>query len=152
MKPFLRVNAVSLLYAIVFSIPVLLQLNAYRLNRLAGWSFEFIHMLTNVVIITQLIAGSIFFFVLTRKWLGKSKMNYLTAILWLPYFLFLTRGFGALFPFVHGGDQPAPVTGLLMLGGMLLYPLYILAINAASSLSGQGWPRQEPNEDASTSS
>lgn len=37
--------------------------------------------------------------------------------------------FASLFPITYGGDHPNPVTGLVAIGGLIIYPFYILILN-----------------------
>ncbi len=37
--------------------------------------------------------------------------------------------FESLFPITYGGDDHNPVTGLITLGGLIIYPFYILMVN-----------------------
>lgn len=47
----------------------------------------------------------------------------------LLFFVLLIYIFASLFPITNGGDEPNPVTGLIAIGGLSVYPFYILILN-----------------------
>ena len=47
----------------------------------------------------------------------------------LLFFVLLIYIFASLFPITNGGDEPNPVTGLIAIGGLIVYPFYILILN-----------------------
>lgn len=72
------------------------------------------------------------FYLFTRKYLSTGKLRYLLTVLWIPYFAIFTYIFSSLFPIRNPGDDPAPVLGLIIIGIFLIYPFYIVLINAIS--------------------
>ena len=129
MKYFLKLNVVSILYAFIVLIPIQLMGNVYRISRLTTWEIDTLNMLIAAIIILDVIGGTILLLLLTRKWLGDRKANFWTVILWIPYFVLFTYLIASLFPITYGGDAPNPVTGLVALGGLIVYPVYILILN-----------------------
>lgn len=129
MKYFLKLNIVSILYAFIVLIPIQLMGNVYRISRLTTWEIDTVNMLIAAIIIVDVIGGTILLLLLTRKWLGDRKANFWTVILWIPYFVLFTYLIASLFPITYGGDAPNPVTGLVALGGLIVYPVYILILN-----------------------
>ncbi|MCM3611786.1 hypothetical protein M4S82_11020 [Planococcus sp. MERTA32b] len=129
MNYFLKLNAVSILYALMAAIPLEMMLNVYRITRLTGWKIGTVNILTAIILFAILIAGTLLLFRLTENWLGIRKPNYFTALLWFPYFILFVYTFTVAFPFTYGGDDPNPVTGLLMIFGIVSYPFYILFLN-----------------------
>ncbi|WP_226086769.1 hypothetical protein [Mesobacillus sp. S13] len=129
MKYFFRVNAISILYALMVFFPVELMVNVYRINRLTNWRVDTVNLLTGVMILFEITAGSLLMISLTNKWLGRRKANYWTIVLWIPYFVLFLYIFASLFPITYGGDDPNPVTGLFIIGGLLAHPLYIFLLN-----------------------
>jgi hypothetical protein len=129
MKYFLKLNVVSILYAFIVLIPIQLMGNVYRISRLTTWEIDTVNMLIAAIIIVDVIGGTILLLLLTRKWLGDRKANFWTVILWIPYFVLFTYLIASLFPITYGGDAPNPVTGLVALGGLIVYPVYILILN-----------------------
>lgn len=126
---FFRVNAISILYALMVFLPVELMVNVYRINRLTNWRIDTVNLLTGVMILIEITAGSLLLISFTKKWLGRRKANYWTIILWIPYFVLFLYIFASLFPITYGGDDPNPVSGLIIIGGLLAYPLYIFLLN-----------------------
>ena len=129
MKYFLKLNVVSILYALIIFVPIQLMGNVYRITRLTNWEMGKVNILTGLTIIIGIIGGTILIHSLTKKWLEGKKANFWTVILWIPYFVLFIYVIASLFPITNGGDAPNPVTGLLVLGGLIIYPLYILIIN-----------------------
>jgi hypothetical protein len=129
MKYFFKVNVVSILYAMIVFIPLELMLNVYRISRLTNWEVGTVNILSGVLLIVLIISGTLLIFFVTKKWLGIRRANFWTVILWVPYFVLFIFIFASLFPITNGGDYPNPVTGLLAIGGLLVYPFYILTLN-----------------------
>lgn len=130
MRYFLKLNVVSMLYALIVFIPFELMLNVYRISRLSNWDIGTVNILTNIILIAVFIGGTIRIYFLTQKWLKKRNANLVTAILWLPYFVLFVLIFAFLSPITYGGDDPSPVAGLLAIGGTMGYPFYILLLNS----------------------
>lgn len=119
MKYFLKLNAVSILYALMVFIPIELMANVYRITRLTNWEIGTVNILTGLTLIIGIIGGTILIHFLTKKWLEWRKANFWTVILWIPYFVLFIYLFAFLFPITDGGDAPNSVTGLLAIGAFL---------------------------------
>ena len=129
MKNFMKLNVISILYAIMVFIPIELMINVYRISRLTKWEIETVKNLTGITLIVQIIGGTILIFFLTKKWLEGRNSKFWTAILWVPYWILFIIVFAILFPITNEGDQANPATGLLVIGGLIIYPLYTLTLN-----------------------
>lgn len=130
MKYFLKLNVVSILYALMVFVPLELMLNVYRISRLTKWEIGTVNILTGITLIFEIIGGTILILFLTKKWLDGRKASFWTVILWAPFFVLFIYVFASLFPITNGGDTPNPITGLLAIGGLIVYPFYILIINS----------------------
>lgn len=119
----------SILYAVLIFIPLELMLNIYRVSRLINWEIDTVIIWVSVVIIIVVVIGTILLLYLTKRWLEERKANFWTVLLWVPYFGFFIYIFANLFPVTYGGDWPSPVIGLFAIGGLIVYPIYILMIN-----------------------
>ncbi|QTC44004.1 hypothetical protein I7V34_16205 [Bacillus sp. V3] len=128
MNYFLKLNAVSILYAFMFFVPSELMVNVYRISRLTGWEIGTVNTLTGVVLFIEITAGSVLLYFLATIWMHGRKANFWNAILWVPYFFLFTYIFASLFPITYGGDDPNPASGLLLIGGFICYPFYILLL------------------------
>jgi hypothetical protein len=137
MKYLLRLNTISILYALMAFIPVQLMVNVYRISRLTSWEIGTVNILTGVILLIEVVIGSIMLYFLTKKWLNGRKANLWTIILWIPYFVLFIYIFASLFPITNGGDDPNPASGLLIIGGLLVYPFYILILNFFSMTSNE---------------
>ena len=129
MKFFIKLNVISILYAILLFVPIELMLNVYRISRLTNWEISQVNNLSVITLIVEIIGGTLLIFFLTKKWLVERKAKFWTAILWVPYWILFIILFALLFPITYGGDEPNSVSGLLVIGGLIIYPFYILALN-----------------------
>ncbi|XIH26265.1 hypothetical protein C1N73_33890 (plasmid) [Priestia aryabhattai] len=136
MRYFLKLNAVSILYALLVFIPIEMMSNVYRINRLTTIRFETITILFGVLLIVEAIGGTILLLFLIKKWLGDRRANFWTVLLWMPYFFLFVYAFAFLFPITYGGDTSNPVTSLLSIIGLILYPFYILILNLIGITTG----------------
>jgi len=126
---FLKLNVVSILYALMVFVPLELMVNVYRISRLTTWEIDTVNILTGITLIFEIIGCTILILFLTKKWLDERKANLWTVILWVPYFVLFIYVFTSLFPITNVGDTPNPVTGLLVIAGLIVYPFYILILN-----------------------
>lgn len=129
MNYFIKLNVVSILYALMIFVPIQLMGNVYRISRLTGWDIGTVNTLSGVIIVTGFIFGTILLLFLTKKWMKGRKANFWTVILWVPYFVLFIYIIASLFPITNGGDAPNPVTGLFVIVGLMVFPFYILIIN-----------------------
>lgn len=129
MKYFFKLNIVSIIYALMVFIPLELILNVYRITRLTNWEFSTVNIVTCVTVIIVMVGATILLHFLTKKWLDGRKAKFWTVLLWVPYFILFIYVFASLFPMTNGGDEPNPVTGLFVMGGLIAYPFYILILN-----------------------
>ncbi|MFD2630012.1 hypothetical protein [Oceanobacillus kapialis] len=136
MKYYLKLNVVSILYAVMVVVPIELMVNVYRISRVTNWEINTVITVLSLTIIGVVIAGTVLLSFLTKKWMGVRKGNYWTVILWVPYFILFAYLFANAFPITYEGDVPNPAIGLLIIGGLLAYPFYILVINYLSSPRG----------------
>jgi hypothetical protein len=126
---FIKLNAISALYAFVFFISIELWLNFYRICRLTGLDGNSLNNMILALHIFGVIMCSFLFFILIKKWLEGKLMIYWSTILWFPYFILFTIVFAILFPITNQGDIPTPGTGFLLIGELIVYPLNLLFIN-----------------------
>lgn len=129
MRFFLKLNVVGILYAFMIFVPLELMVNVYRISKLTDWDINTVNILGGITIAVGFISGTILLFFLTKKWMKGRKASFWTVVLWVPYFVLSVYVFATLFPITYGGDDPNPVTGLLALGVLIVYPIYILIIN-----------------------
>lgn len=129
MKFFMKLNVVSILYALMLFVPIEIMINIYRISRLTGWDIGTVNTTVGVINIIGFIVCTILFIILIKNWLEGRKSNYWTILLWFPYFVLLIYIFASLFPINYGGDKPNPVTGLVTMGAMIVFPMYLVIIN-----------------------
>lgn len=135
MKCFLKLNAVACVYALLILIPFELMANVYRISRLTNWDIEKVNLFTEVIWMLDIIGGTIFLFLLTREWFDGRNVKYWTTILWIPYLVLFIYIIASLFPIRYGDDVPNPATGFIIIGGLIVYPFYILVLNFVETLS-----------------
>lgn len=134
MNFFLKLNVISAIFAFVLFISFELQVNIYRISRIMRWE---VLKTNNVIIIIHFVGFivSIFlFYILISKWLDGKKARYWTIILWFPYLIIFIMIFSILFPMTDPGDDPAPVSGLIIMAQLVSYPIYLLFINYMANL------------------
>jgi hypothetical protein len=69
MNYFIKINVVSLVYALIILVPVELMVNDYRLTRLTGWEKETVMNASGFLIVAILLMGTVFLYFLTGKWM-----------------------------------------------------------------------------------
>ena len=136
MKYIMKLNVISNLYAIRVFVPIELMLNVDRISRLTKWEIGTVITFTVITLIVKIMGGTILLVLLTKRWLGERKANFFTVILWVPYFVLFINAFASLFPITYRGDVPNPVIGLVIIGGLITYPFYILSLNFFGMTSG----------------
>jgi hypothetical protein len=134
MKLFLKLNVVSSLYAFALFISIELQVNFYRIWRLTGWDVDTVNTVIAVIHGVGFIVTLFLFYFLNWKWFEGKKAGYWSVILWFPYVILFVFIFGALFPITDRGDNAAPVTGIIIMGQLIMYPFYLLFITALSTV------------------
>ncbi len=134
MKYLIKLNILSSLYALMFFIMIQLAVNIYRISRITGLDIGHIDRKIFIFDLILFIASSILFFMFTKKYMNGKKANYFTTILWLPYLILFIYLFASWLPITEPADKPAPVTGLIILGAAIIYPLYIVIINLFATI------------------
>jgi len=136
MAKFLKLNGTSALYGLLFTILTELMLNIYRLARLMGIEVGKMSKIIDWSALLILVVVSFFMYWLTKLQLGSGGVMLLTSILWLPYAAGFIYVLAILFPITDRGEVPPPAAGLVLIGAFILYPFYILLINAMAFTSG----------------
>jgi hypothetical protein len=132
MSHFVKINVISMSYALMILIPVELMVNVYRLTRLTGWEIKTVMNVSGFLTVSILLMGTVSLYFLTGKWMEGRKASYWTAVLWFPYFALFIYSIATFFPTTNGGDAPNPATGLVMVGALVAFPFFVLALNFLS--------------------
>lgn len=134
MKYFIKLNVVSMIYAFLLFLIIELQMNFYRIMRITGWNADRVDVgITILSWILFLLTTGITIW-LTARQLTQRKSNFYMMLLWAPYFFLFITVFARLFPITDPGETPAPVTGLIAIFMILVYPLYIGVITGGARL------------------
>lgn len=133
MRFFGKLNVVSALYAFVLFVAIELTLNAHRIARVTGWELEVVTKVGIAIYIIGFIFSTALFFIITKKWMEARKAIFWSTLLWFPYFVLFIFIFASLFPINNPGEEPNPGVGLLIIGALFFYPVYLLFINVFSS-------------------
>ncbi|TFJ90672.1 hypothetical protein [Lentibacillus salicampi] len=133
MSFFGKLNVVSALYAFVLFIAIELMLNVYRIARVTGWELEIVTKAGIAIYIIGFIFSTALFIIITKKWMEARNAIFWSTLLWVPYFVLFIFTFATLFPINNPGDEPNPGVGLLIIGALLFYPVYLLFINVFGS-------------------
>lgn len=136
-KYFMKLNVISILYALLLFILIEFQVNIYRMIRITGWDGDQVNTAVTILSWVFFLFTTGGYIWLTAKWLGPRKLNLLVMLLWLPYFYLMITVFARLFPITNPGETPLPAIGLIFLAMIFLYPLYIGLITWIGSLLGK---------------
>lgn len=134
MKYFTKLNVLSVLYALLLFILIELPANIYRISRIMGLELGKVDTMLFMIKLVLFILSSIGFVWITKKYMKGNKSVYITTLLWLPYLLLFFNRFATWFPITDPADKPAPVTGLIAIGAMIMYPFYIAMINLCATI------------------
>lgn len=132
MKFFIKLNTISVLYALALFIAIELIINVSHINRLTGWEWDNVYILIAAINVIGLLLSTIFFIFLTKKWTIGRKNNHWSLLLWIPYFILFFSFFTVVIP-INSGVTLFPRFSLLIYGSVILYPVYILFINLCAS-------------------
>lgn len=128
MKIILKVNFISLFYALVLFIPIELLLNVYRISRLTGWSLDVVIIVIPLIILIGLLFSTWFIIRTMKKWLFTKKHRYGLAMMWAPYFMLFYYLFSYLFP-LQSGESWFPIFNLFIYGIIGFYAFYVVLMN-----------------------
>ncbi|MGO5010528.1 permease prefix domain 1-containing protein [Niallia sp. Sow4_A1] len=126
---FIKLNVISLLYALLITFPIEIMFNVYRISRLTGLNLGTVNTFVIITTVGVLLLGTVLLYTLTKRWLKYRKSNFWTIILWFPYFILLFCLVAAFFPISNEMDNPGYGAGILAIGGILYFPIYILILN-----------------------
>lgn len=107
MKYFIKLNALSVLYAFMLFVVIELPLNIYRISRISGLELGKVDTLLFIFKLVLFLLSSIVFIWLTKKYLSGKKSMYFTTILWFPYLILFISLFATWFPITEPADKPA---------------------------------------------
>ena len=128
MAYFGKINAISILVAFLFFAPMELMVNTYRLSRLLNMEISMVVNVSMLFLVIWVVGGAVVCYLVISRWMEKRKSDYLTVVLWFPYFILMTYMFVSVFPINHPADDPAPVLGLVLIGGVIIYPAILAFI------------------------
>ncbi|WP_454192447.1 hypothetical protein [Paenibacillus sp. Marseille-Q7038] len=136
-KYFMKLNIVSILYALLLFILIEFQVNIYRMVRITGLDVDQVNTAVTILswVLFLLVTGGCIW--LTSKWLRPRILNFSIMLLWLPYFYLMITVFARLFPLTNPAESPLPAIGIIILAMIFLYPLYIGLITWIGSLLGK---------------
>lgn len=134
MRYFIRLNALSAIFALLPFIISELLVNVYRINRITGIEIDEIHKFTSIVSYVSLIIIFVIFVPLVLLFLPSKITNFVTAIMWFPYYCLYVYFFASLFPATNPADDPNPVSGLIVIAILLLFPFLLAGVNGVSLL------------------
>jgi len=130
---FLRLNIISILYALFLFVPVEFMLNVTNISNLTGEERTLVNTMATITFLVVVLGAGLTLIFPTKKWFGKQKMKFWTMILWIPYFALFVYGLTKAFPAI-AAPMPTNNTILWVLGGTLIfYPFYILIVNLLST-------------------
>lgn len=129
MKFIIKLNVLSAVYAFVLFIALELMVNVYRITRLTKWELGTVIYIGTFVYLIGFILCTILFPIIIRSWLEGRLANFWSILFWVPYFALFVIIFTSLFPLNNPGDKPSSGTGLIIIGSLISYPIYLMFIN-----------------------
>lgn len=130
MRYFAKLNALGAIFALLPFIMSELLVNVYRINRITGIELKVINRVSGIFGLVAIVSSVVFFIILSKRLLPARKANFLTSVIWFPYYCIYVSVFAAQFPMINSADAPNPVSGLVIIAGLLLYPLLLAGVNA----------------------
>ena len=129
MKWFVKLNLMSAFFAIPFLLSIELMVNVYRISRVTGWDIDRVNKITNIYQMAGFVVTTLFFLFLVNRWMEGRTARYVSILLSILYLFMFIYIIKKGFPITFQGDKANPVSGLIILGEFLLFPLYIAVIN-----------------------
>lgn len=129
MRTFLKLNFISALYGILFTIPYIISLYLFVIARISGLNFDLISVIFLLIFAILYVAAIFGFYFLTKKWMEGNPVRFWSVILWFPYFMLFTLIADGLLPEISEQDKLSGGGGFIILAFMLFYPIYILFVN-----------------------
>lgn len=125
MTHFLKLQATSILLALVLLINIQLLANSGRLSLWIGNAY------VPVIAVTGLTSLGVFSRVAIRQivQLTPTLWNLSLYLLWLPYLALFTFGWTRVIPAPNEAAWPSPAVGLVIIALVLTFPLYIFIIH-----------------------
>lgn len=125
MNHFLKLQATSILLALVLLINIQLLANSGRLSLWIGDAY------VPVIAVIGLTSLGVFSRVAIRQimQLTPTLWNLSLYLLWLPYLALFTFGWTRVIPAPNEAAWPSPAVGLVIIALVLTFPLYILIIH-----------------------
>lgn len=125
MTHFLKLQATSILLALVLLINIQLLANSGRLSLWIGDAY------VPVIAVVGLTSLGVFARVTIRQImrLAPSVWNLSLYLLWLPYLALFTFGWTRVIPAPNEAAWPSPAVGLLMIALTVTFPFYIFIVH-----------------------
>lgn len=126
---FLKLNIISILYALLLFISVEFMMNVVSIGNLTSEQATIVNTMTIITFLVVVFGAGLTLIFPIRKWFSNQKIKFWTAVLWMPYFALFVFAFTQSFPLINGPLPENPVILWVLAGTILFYPLYILIVN-----------------------
>ena len=126
---FLKLDIISILYALILFVPVEFMLNVSNVGNLTTEQATIVNSMTIITFLVIVLGAGVTLIFPTKKWFGNRKIRLWTAVLWIPYFILFLYVFTKAFPAIAGAMPTNPVISWALIGTLIIYPFYILMIN-----------------------
>ncbi|MRN52679.1 hypothetical protein [Paenibacillus monticola] len=137
MRLFLKLNAISALYGLLFFIEIELVANIYRISRVTGWDINRVDKIVFILNIAIFILSTVLFVYVTYNYMNGMNLRYFSAIMWFPYLALYIYVLSSCFPITDPGEQPSHGLGIIGMGALIIYPFYIVFINMFGFTEGK---------------
>ncbi|QGH35236.1 hypothetical protein GI584_14785 [Gracilibacillus salitolerans] len=85
-----------------------------------------------IISVSFVLLFSVIIVIVSKYWLRGRFAAIWSALLWFPYCVLFVYICTRLFPITNQGDVPPPGTGFIVMGGLILYPFYIMILSMLS--------------------
>ncbi|MHA6252794.1 hypothetical protein [Oceanobacillus sp. CAU 1775] len=130
---FLKLNFISIMYALILFVPIEFMLNVSSIGNLTDEQATIVNTMTIITFLVIVLGAGITMLFPTKKWFGDKKIKRWTTILWVPYFALFVYVFTKAFPTIAGVMPTNSIISWALIGTLIIYPFYISLVNYFST-------------------
>ena len=89
MHKIIKINVISIVYALLLFIAIELFINVYRISRVTEWTLNVVIVVIPIIILVAVVLLTLLAIRLTKRWLLTKKAVYSLTFLLFPHFVLL---------------------------------------------------------------